>query len=237
MTLQIRGFQWSFGIHGLVLFAFVLLQTSIVPQRKPTVIDFTFESSPVPAVVQQDPVPVHKRHSPLPRPVEPVKEQVVPKPAVSPYKPPEISVQGKAVSSVSSPEPYFATTATTIGFAEETTSAISHGQTAEQPDNGMNNTVEQSEKMYLRAHFAYIRDRISRNISYPYMARKMGWCGQVKVAFIVCKDGGVNDVKILTSSGYGILDKNAMDTIKKMAPFPCPPVRAEIRMAITYQLN
>lgn len=98
-------------------------------------------------------------------------------------------------------------------------------------------TPETARAAYLKEHFVYIRDRITGSIAYPHQARKMGWCGQVKIAFVVCEDGGVNDVKVVESSGFGLLDRNAVDTVKNVAPFPTPPVRAEIRMAITYQLN
>ena len=69
------------------------------------------------------------------------------------------------------------------------------------------------------------------------MARKMGWCGQVKIAFVVCEDGGVNDVRVVESSGFSLLDRNAVETVKNVAPFPTPPIKAEIRMAITYRLK
>ncbi|OPY91415.1 MAG: Gram-negative bacterial tonB protein [Syntrophaceae bacterium PtaU1.Bin231] len=98
-------------------------------------------------------------------------------------------------------------------------------------------TPEQSKATYLKEHFVYIRDRITRGIAYPQTARKMGWSGQVKIAFIVFEDGGVNDVNVVESSGFGLLDRNAVETVKRVAPFPRPPVRAEIRMAITYRLN
>ena len=98
-------------------------------------------------------------------------------------------------------------------------------------------TPETARAAYLKEHFVYIRDRITGSIAYPHLARKMGWCGQVKIAFVVCEDGGVNDVKVVESSGFGLLDRNAVDTVKNVAPFPTPPVRAEIRMAITYRLN
>ena len=98
-------------------------------------------------------------------------------------------------------------------------------------------TPEESKATYLKEHFVYIRDRITRGIAYPQTARKMGWSGQVKIAFVVFEDGGVNDVNVLESSGFGLLDRNAVETVKRVAPFPRPPVRAEIRMAITYRLN
>ena len=98
-------------------------------------------------------------------------------------------------------------------------------------------TPETARAAYLREHFVYIRDRITGGISYPRMARKMGWCGQVKIAFVVCEDGGVNDLRVVESSGFTLLDRNAVETVKQVAPFPSPPVKAEIRMAITYRLH
>jgi protein TonB len=34
-----------------------------------------------------------------------------------------------------------------------------------------------------------------------------------------------------------MLDKNVVETIKRASPFPAPPVRAEIVLPITYELN
>jgi len=103
--------------------------------------------------------------------------------------------------------------------------------------SGTGQTPDESRVAYLKEHFAYIRDRITKSISYPPMARKMGWCGHVKIAFVVCEDGGVNNVRVVDSSGFSLLDRNAVDTVKNVAPFPRPPVRAEIRMVITYKFN
>jgi len=69
------------------------------------------------------------------------------------------------------------------------------------------------------------------------LARKKGWHGRVKIGFVIREDGGVIDVRVIDSCGFNMLDQNAVDTVKKVAPFPCPPVRAEIRMAINYRLN
>lgn len=96
---------------------------------------------------------------------------------------------------------------------------------------------EASKAAYLREQYLYIRERIVNGISYPSLARRMGWCGRVKIAFVVCEDGGVDNVRVLESSGFTLLDTNTIDTVKKVAPFPRPPVSAEIRMAITFRLD
>jgi protein TonB len=90
---------------------------------------------------------------------------------------------------------------------------------------------------YVKRHFNYIRDMIQGNLSYPSIARRMGWTGKVIVSFVVCKDGRVENIKIVESSGFAILDRNAMETIKKVSPFPRPPVSAELIVPIAYMLR
>ncbi|MBV6342750.1 energy transducer TonB [Candidatus Magnetobacterium casense] len=96
---------------------------------------------------------------------------------------------------------------------------------------------EEAKKRYLKEHFAYIRDMILKNIAYPRMAQKMGWSGKVTVSFVIIADGHVDDVKVVESSGFRVLDDNAVETIKKVAPFPKPPVTAYLVIPVTYRLN
>jgi periplasmic protein TonB len=93
------------------------------------------------------------------------------------------------------------------------------------------------KKRYLSEHFAYIRDQILKNLVYPQAARSMGWSGKVVVTFIVTTDGGVDKVKVLTGSGYQVLDINAVETVRKAAPFPRPPVSVELLLPIGYNLE
>lgn len=93
------------------------------------------------------------------------------------------------------------------------------------------------KEQYLKANFSFIRDLVKRKTSYPNIARRMGWEGRVLVAFIVCTDGQVEDIRIIKSCGFKALDKNAIKTIKGCAPFPKPPIRAEVTLPITYRLH
>jgi len=90
---------------------------------------------------------------------------------------------------------------------------------------------------YLRKHFGYIRTMIMNKLQYPPIARRKGWSGKLKISFLVDEDGSVNDIKVISGSGHTILDKNAVDAVKQIAPLPSPPVRAEIIMPITYRLE
>lgn len=98
-------------------------------------------------------------------------------------------------------------------------------------------SLESLKTRYLQEHFAYIRDLIMNNLTYPPMARKVGWQGKVRVSFVIRKDGRVEALKVVESSGHGILDKNVVETIRQVQPFPKPPVRAELVIPVVYMLK
>jgi len=74
-------------------------------------------------------------------------------------------------------------------------------------------------------------------MTYPAVARRNGWQGKVLVSFVICLDGRVEDIRIEKSSGFALLDKNAVTIIKESAPFPNPPVRATLIVPIDYSLG
>lgn len=90
---------------------------------------------------------------------------------------------------------------------------------------------------YTSNNFTFIRDRIHRSLVYPQMARKMGWSGRVVVYFVVGTDGCVKDIKVSSSCGHEVLDRSAVETIKRGEPYPPPTVEAELLMPITYRLE
>jgi protein TonB len=103
--------------------------------------------------------------------------------------------------------------------------------------HGTGISTGQLKNRYLEEQFEYIKMLIEKNINYPARARRMGWTGKVVVSFIILENGRVSDMKIVKSSGYELLDDNVMETIRKVQPFPKPPVRAELKIPITYRLD
>lgn len=101
------------------------------------------------------------------------------------------------------------------------------------PDKGR----DEAKIRYLKEHFTYIRDKILRNVSYPAQARRMGWQGKVIVSFIITADGSIKEVKITQGSGFAVLDNNALETVNDTAPFPKPPVEAQLVIPILYRLE
>jgi protein TonB len=96
---------------------------------------------------------------------------------------------------------------------------------------------QEMEQHYVKAHFVYIKKIIEKNISYPSMARRMGWQGKVLLSFIVCRDGRIEDLQIVESSGYKQLDRNALETVKQVEPFPNPPVRVKLVLPVLYRIG
>jgi protein TonB len=92
-------------------------------------------------------------------------------------------------------------------------------------------------KGYIGSHLSYIKEMIQKNITYPDIARRNGWTGKVKISFIIAYNGYAKNIKVMQSSGFKILDKNATEAVKHSSPFPEPPVEARIIIPILYELN
>jgi len=61
--------------------------------------------------------------------------------------------------------------------------------------------------------------------------------GKVEVAFLIKPDGNVSELRIQTSSGYAVLDEQALDAIRRSAPFTPPHIAPLLVMPVTFQLN
>jgi protein TonB len=94
------------------------------------------------------------------------------------------------------------------------------------------------EESFLRERLSVITDIVQRYINYPPIARRMGWEGKVLVSFVLEPDGGIRDLKVLKSSGYEALDKEALDAIRRSyRDFPKPPVSVVVKLPINFRLE
>ena len=108
----------------------------------------------------------------------------------------------------------------------------------EHPAPGSEQTVtpEITQQRYVKEHFSYIRDLIAAQLVYPPMARRMNWSGKVAVAFVIAEDGSVHSIRVVETSGFPLLDKSAVETVMRVAPFPKPPIRAEITVPVNFRI-
>ncbi len=76
---------------------------------------------------------------------------------------------------------------------------------------------------------------------YPRLARKRGYQGSVVLEVLVDRKGMVADLRIFTSTGYPILDRAAMDSVKKWLFEPgvkgSKKVEMWVRVPICFQLK
>lgn len=102
------------------------------------------------------------------------------------------------------------------------------------------NGAVNADRAFANARDAYTMElygMIKRHCVYPALARRRGQEGRVQVGFIVGDDGRVQDVEVVASSGYSVLDRAAVETIRRI-PLPPPPRRAmPILITIVYRLE
>lgn len=89
----------------------------------------------------------------------------------------------------------------------------------------------------IRYDFSYVRERILKNLRFPATARQQGQTGKIVVSFNLLADGQVEQIAIVASSGHDILDQAVIDTIRRVAPFPKPPLSAQLVLPIVFHLK
>jgi protein TonB len=95
-----------------------------------------------------------------------------------------------------------------------------------------------AEEEYLEDHLSTIRDLLVKYRKYPSQAARLKLEGAVKVTFRLKQNGEIEDIRILGSSGYEILDSDAMALIQKTAEyFPKPPQTVRITIPLNYALK
>jgi protein TonB len=70
------------------------------------------------------------------------------------------------------------------------------------------------------------------------MAQKLRMQGDVRVSFSLDNDGKVSNIKVIGSSGFDILDEDAVSLIEKTASrFPKPSESVRISVPLSYTLH
>ena len=94
-----------------------------------------------------------------------------------------------------------------------------------------------------RAYLESLRRKVRGNSRYPEFARRSGQQGTAAVVFTVREDGEVESLEILKSSGFTVLDVEALRNVRESAPFgPMPrgqavPDPLTVRLTFRYRLS
>ncbi|MCK4839974.1 MAG: energy transducer TonB [Desulfobulbaceae bacterium] len=249
MNNNFKSLTISGLLHGAILCSFMSVGTLVPAADMGQVIDFSLverfgapqkQAAPSPPAIKAPPTlkPVAKASKTpivakisVPVPAEELlaEKELTPEPVADDPLVAENIIAEVVNEAETAPSPEI------ITAAAPTPTTESHDQLAgaANPDVSEKGFVKE---LYVKANFHYIKDNIQKGIAYPRIARKMGWEGKVIVSFVVDKDGKIQNVLIVESSGFAALDKNAIATIKKAAPFPCPTVSAKLVVPVVYRL-
>jgi len=228
----------SLLLHGAALSLVFALSSSLAKQDKPFVIDFTLVEPSAPAAPpakapeKKAETPIIAKSTPLPKPV--IQKVSPPAPAVEAEGPVPIIAKPREPAPL---PPVQTGPATATSSAPGDTGAIGTPGKLRSAGVSHSDTREQLSNRYRAENFAYIKKIIEENLSYPRRAQRMGWTGHVVVSFDVAQSGQVREIRILKSSGYEILDNNLVQTIRKVEPFPRPPISVTLNIPFTYELK
>lgn len=80
-----------------------------------------------------------------------------------------------------------------------------------------------------------IRETIQGAVRYPPVARRRGYEGTVVASFAVDMGGMPRDIRLIESSGYGVLDREVLRVIERASPYPS--VHREVEVPVTFRLR
>ncbi len=95
---------------------------------------------------------------------------------------------------------------------------------------------------YLKTYAGIVQRRILDKMAYPVSAKEAGFQGKVKLGLHLSYIGELMDIAIRESSGYNVLDDNAIASARKAVPFPPFPASIDkkdiwIDIPVAYQLD
>jgi len=185
--------------------------------KMPEVLSVDFVKLPEPPP-KAEPVPpppepvkprIEPKVKPEPKPVaKPVPAPVAAKPVTAAEPPPQ-PAEVIAVAPKADAAPPVQTVQAPVPVKQETPPAPVHSQ----------EDIEDARGKYGNSLWG----AISKHKKYPKIATMRNWQGETIVELELDGSGKLKSKKIIQSSGYDVLDKQALEMVEKALPFPAPP--------------
>jgi protein TonB len=107
---------------------------------------------------------------------------------------------------------------------------------------GDNSVTLDTDEFKFISYNRWLKIQVERVLKYPELAAVSGIQGTLFIKFDIMKDGSLGGLELLKSSGYKILDDEALRAIRDSAPFPPLPEQWHmdhypIRAAVLFYLN
>lgn len=233
MRSEERALSESFLLHGVLAGMIFVMAGLLTPPLKSMRLDFSILDQEAPPAPRMETTPPSAEPPPpLPpqkaAPVQEAARQMPPKP--KPVKPKTALAAVEPIPATATPAPAPATNQPEPRAAVSSDEHILAAPRTE--DQDIAGAAE-----YRRTNFAAIRDAILTKIHYPTIARRKGWQGKVDVSFVINTDGSAGDLQVLASSGHPVLDEQALDAVRRSAPFIPPGSAIHLIMPVTFQLD
>jgi protein TonB len=226
------GVAASMALHAAVLWLFPGLRQSTPPAV--TVLTATITPRAA-APERREPV----TQAPAPKPVEP-RPHAQPKPVPAPPEPvltrptPEPSAPSVAQEPPAPPPPVpkapVAPPAPPVASVPPAAAPVPPAPRAEQPSAPAapaattNRAGDAADAGTLDQYRLALIGMARKYKRYPSQAMERGWTGKVEVRLVIGANGNIASALVKTSSGYDVLDNQALDMIKKAKPItPIPP--------------
>jgi len=104
-----------------------------------------------------------------------------------------------------------------------------------------NKTVVLDKTGRLKGTFSPVKPMKAIQPSYPRFAREQGWQGLVVLRLVLTSDGVLSNATIRQSSGYPLLDKSALQSVRQWTFQPAKngafPVGATVDLPIQFKLD
>jgi protein TonB len=230
----------SLGLHVLV-FAAVFFVSKAAEERMPLPTPVQIVNLP-PEVVKrlpsiEQPAPIPQRYVPAPKKFGTSEEVKLPKTMPQPGKPSGAeggkTEKGKAAPGAEKGPLPFLTQADIDELARK-------GMPARKP--GDDSVTLDTDEFKFISYNRWLKIKVESALRYPELAAQSGMQGVLYIRFDIMKDGSLGDLELLKSSGYKILDDEALRAIRASAPFQALPDdwnmdRFSIRAAVLFYLS
>lgn len=199
-----------------VFLVFIVPNFTFDTVKKPDVLEIQLVNKPEPPPPPPPPEPI----KPTPEPVKPVKPKIEPKPIIKPLPIPVPTVVKADVPPPPPPE--------VIAVAPKAEAPPSPVPPAPivtpipPPPPPIPNQADIDDA--LASYGNALWGEISKHKQYPKIAQMRGWQGEAIVELQLDGQGKLKSKKIIQSSGYEVLDKQALSMAEKATPFPLPPM-------------
>lgn len=229
----------SIGVHVLAL----AWQHDLLPKADdtPPTLNVVLHA-PVP-VIKPAPAPepvarVEAIEPPTPRITRPAKAEPIPAPRAAPVitraaAPDVPAIRTETPRPAPAVAPAISTPAPVVAEAAPTrppAPVIAHADPAPvAPVQAAPAADEPLDPALLERYGRNLSSLFARQQNYPRIAAMRGWEGEVQVRITIARKGTIVSTQVVRSSGFDVLDQNAVQLVTAAGPLPRPPENLQNR--------